>query len=142
MSAGGIRQQPNTGLRVKIEGTRARQTPKTDFGSVFKSGAGKDADVALSGANVAAPFIPGGAVVSAAISGALSGLGVHQNRQEARNVDENLTALTDTDDDVVVAGEKRGVPAALAHELTHVVQQSPYRINSALKAHAHLKRSR
>lgn len=56
-------------IKVQIDSSRARQTPKTDFGSVFKTGMSKGADAVLSAGKLAAPFIPGGAVVSAAISG-------------------------------------------------------------------------
>ncbi len=57
------------GLRVEIAGSRARQTPKTDFGTVMETGLVKTANAAMTGANLAAPFIPGGAVLSAASTG-------------------------------------------------------------------------
>ncbi len=60
---------PNTGIRLEMEQTRARQTPKTDFGSVIKQGISTTADQNLSAGSVAAPAIPGGAVVGAAING-------------------------------------------------------------------------
>ena len=65
---------PNSaGLRVKIDSSRTRQTPKTNFGSVFKTGLAKTADTVMSAGNMAAPYIPGGAILSAAITG-LGGL--------------------------------------------------------------------
>ncbi len=58
-----------SGLRVNIDQSRARQTAKTDFGSVMKTGISKTASAVAHAGQVAAPFIPGGAVLSAAISG-------------------------------------------------------------------------
>ncbi|MED5464881.1 MAG: hypothetical protein VX699_09530 [Myxococcota bacterium] len=63
----------NAGLRVKIDSSRTRQTPKTNFGSVFKTGLSKTADTVMGAGNMAAPYIPGGAILSAAITG-LGGL--------------------------------------------------------------------
>ena len=62
-----------SGLRVQIDSSRARQTPKTDFGSVFQTGLSKTADTVMDAGQLAAPFVPGGAVLSAAITG-LGGL--------------------------------------------------------------------
>jgi len=66
------------GLRVRIDTTRSRQTAKTDFGSVLSTGLSKTANTVMSASKVAAPFIPGAAVVSAAISG-LSSLSAKQS---------------------------------------------------------------
>ena len=63
----------NSGLRVQIDTSRARQTPKTDFGSVFQTGLSKTANTVMDAGQLAAPFVPGGAVLSAAITG-LGGL--------------------------------------------------------------------
>ena len=57
------------GTKLNIEQQRSRQTSKTDFGTKLKAGLAKTADVAMAAGNIAAPFLPGGAVVSAAISG-------------------------------------------------------------------------
>ncbi len=57
------------GLRVEIAGSRNRQTPKTDFGTVMETGLTKTANAVMVGGRLAAPFIPGGAVLSAAITG-------------------------------------------------------------------------
>ena len=61
--------QQQSGLRVDIDQSRARQTPKTDFGSVLSTGLSRTTNAVLSAGQIAAPYIPGGAVLSAAISG-------------------------------------------------------------------------
>ena len=57
-------------IRLSTVATSTRQTPKTDFGTVMRAGLMKVADVAKQGIAVAAPFIPGGAIVSAAVANA------------------------------------------------------------------------
>ncbi len=57
-----------TPVRLSTNLTIDRQTPKTDFGDRVKSGLDTAAGAVASGAAVAAPFIPGGAIVSAAVS--------------------------------------------------------------------------
>ena len=47
----------------------ARQPAGDSFGSLLESGLGKDADAALEGGSTTAPYIPGGSVLAAAISG-------------------------------------------------------------------------
>ena len=77
MSTGNI-QSNELGLKVRVGASVQRQTPKTDFGSVLGRGVAKATDAVLSVGQLAAPYIPGGQVVSAAISGlqaARSGLG-------------------------------------------------------------------
>jgi len=59
----------NTGLRVKIDQSRTRQAPRTDFGSMVSTGLSRTAGAVMDAGKLAAPFIPGGAVLSAAISG-------------------------------------------------------------------------
>jgi len=59
----------NNSVRVQIKQTTSRQTPKTDFGTMMKQGLNTAADVSLQAGSIPAPFLPGGAVVSAAISG-------------------------------------------------------------------------
>ena len=61
----GAVQESVSGLRVQLDTSLTRQTLKTDFGTVLAG----TADASGTTAPVAAPFIPGGAVVSAAISG-------------------------------------------------------------------------
>lgn len=67
MSTGTI--QNKNGLRVSVGLAVQRQTPKTDFGSVLGKGVSKAADAVLQAGQLAAPYIPGGAIVSAAVSG-------------------------------------------------------------------------
>lgn len=57
-------------IRLSTVATSTRQTPKTDFGTVMRDGLMKAGDVAMQGLQVAAPFIPGSAIVSAAVAGA------------------------------------------------------------------------
>jgi hypothetical protein len=60
------------GLNLSLStspGTQDRRTPSSDFGDKLESGLSTTADVALSAGSLAAPYVPGGAVVSAAISG-------------------------------------------------------------------------
>ncbi|MFO0723597.1 MAG: hypothetical protein U1E65_07445 [Myxococcota bacterium] len=57
-------------IRLSTVATSTRQTPKTDFGTVMRDGLIKAGDVAMDGLKVAAPFIPGSAIVSAAVAGA------------------------------------------------------------------------
>lgn len=54
------------GTRIQLDTSTTRQTPKTDFGSMVKKGTSSHLGETSS---VAAPFVPGGSVVSAAISG-------------------------------------------------------------------------
>jgi flagellar hook-basal body complex protein FliE len=61
---------PNSsGLKVNIDVTRQRQTPKTSFGDTLSAGINRTADTVAQASHAAAPFIPGGAVLSAAVSG-------------------------------------------------------------------------
>lgn len=69
MSDPKVGTQPNTGLRVQIDPARSRQTANTSFGHVMSEGLGRGADAVMQAGQLAAPFIPGGAVLSAAISG-------------------------------------------------------------------------
>jgi hypothetical protein len=65
-------QNPNridqTPVRMSMNLDVARQTPKTDFGDRLKAGLDTTAGVVANGAAVVAPFVPGGAIVSAAVS--------------------------------------------------------------------------
>lgn len=65
-----MKRVDDTGEPVRISRTVSveRQTPKTDFASKLKTGAEAAAGVLAAGAAVAAPFVPGGAIVSAAVS--------------------------------------------------------------------------
>ncbi len=69
---------PNSsGLKVNIDVTRQRQTPKTSFGDTLSAGINRTAETVAAASHAAAPFIPGGAVLSAAVSG----LGTVQSSQ-------------------------------------------------------------
>ena len=57
-----------TPLRMSTNLDVVRQTPKTDFGDRIKAGLDTTAGVVANGAAVIAPFVPGGAIVSAAVS--------------------------------------------------------------------------
>lgn len=57
-----------TPVRISTNLTVDRQTPKTDFGDRLKAGLDNAAGAVANGAALAAPFIPGGAIVSAAVS--------------------------------------------------------------------------
>lgn len=61
-------------IRLSTVATTTRQTPKTDFGSVMRNGLIRTADVAMQGMQVAAPFVPGGAIISAALAGATNAI--------------------------------------------------------------------
>jgi hypothetical protein len=57
-----------TPVRISTNLTIERQTPKTDFGDRLRAGMETVGGIIASGAAVAAPFVPGGAIVSAAVS--------------------------------------------------------------------------
>lgn len=59
----------NSPLTVNQTLSTDRQTPKTDFGERVKVGAAETAGAVSTAVGVAAPFVPGGAVVSAAVAG-------------------------------------------------------------------------
>ncbi|MBN2359911.1 MAG: hypothetical protein JXR83_10690 [Deltaproteobacteria bacterium] len=54
--------------------TTVRQTPRTDFGTMVRNGVATGAGAVAGATSVAAPFVPGGAVVSAAVNGAASSI--------------------------------------------------------------------
>jgi len=55
--------------------TSVRQTPRTDFGTMVRNGVATGAGAVAGATSVAAPFVPGGAVVSAATNQAASAMG-------------------------------------------------------------------
>lgn len=57
-----------TPVRISTNVNIERQTPKTDFGDRMQAGLQQAAGVVANGAAIAAPFLPGGAIVSAAVS--------------------------------------------------------------------------
>jgi hypothetical protein len=57
-----------TPVRISTNLSIDRQTPKSDFGDRVKAGLDTGASAVANGAAIAAPFVPGGAIVSAAVS--------------------------------------------------------------------------
>lgn len=57
-----------TPVRLSTNLSVPRQTPKTDFGERVKAGINQAAGAVANGAAIAAPLVPGGAIVSAAVS--------------------------------------------------------------------------
>lgn len=83
----------NSGLRVKIDQSRARQAPKTDFGSVMSTGLSRTANAVMNAGQLAAPFIPGGAVLSAAINGVGAVKASAQGYSDSTSIGSNSTGL-------------------------------------------------
>ena len=63
------------GITLDSNSTTVRQSPRTDFGTQVRNGVSAGAGTAGAAIGVAAPFVPGAAVVSAAVSGAAGGIG-------------------------------------------------------------------
>ena len=61
-------------IQLDSSSTTVRQSPRTDFGTQVRNGIAAGANTASAAIGVAAPFVPGGAVVSAAVTGAAGGL--------------------------------------------------------------------
>jgi hypothetical protein len=61
-------------MQLNTNSTTVRQSPRSDFGTQVRNGIGAGAGVVAGAASVAAPFVPGGAVVSAAVNGAAAGM--------------------------------------------------------------------
>jgi hypothetical protein len=57
-------------LQLDSSSTTTRQSPRTDFGTQVRNGVAGGAGAAGAAIGVAAPFVPGAAVVSAAVTGA------------------------------------------------------------------------
>lgn len=62
-------------IQLDNSSTTVRQSPKTDFGTQVRNGVAAGGGAAAGAIGVAAPFVPGAAVVSAAVSGAAGGVG-------------------------------------------------------------------
>lgn len=78
-------------LRLSTVATSTRQTQKTDFGTVMRSGLMKASNVVNNGLRVAAPYVPGAAVVSAAIAGANDAAGMSSTGSGVRTTASALT---------------------------------------------------
>jgi hypothetical protein len=61
-------------VQLDSSSTTVRQSPRTDFGTQVRNGIAAGAGTASEAIGVAAPFVPGAAVVSAAVSGAAGGI--------------------------------------------------------------------
>lgn len=57
-------------IQLNTGSTTVRQSPRTDFGTQMRNGIGAGAGIVGGAVGVAAPFVPGAAVVSAAVTGA------------------------------------------------------------------------
>ena len=68
MGANGIQNQGQSGLRVSVNSLE-RTAVKNDFGTRVGSALSGGANAVANVASMAAPFIPGGQVVSAAVTG-------------------------------------------------------------------------
>ena len=69
---GGPSRIDQTPVRLNTKITEDRQTPNTNFGSRMKDGLSTAAGAVATGIGVAAPLVPGGAIISAAVSGVTS----------------------------------------------------------------------
>lgn len=56
-------------IQLNTDSTSVRQSPRTDFGTQMRNGIAAGAGAVGGAVGVAAPFVPGAAVVSAAITG-------------------------------------------------------------------------
>ncbi len=65
----------NGSMQLNTNSTSVRQSPRTDFGAQMRNGVAVGAGVAAGAVGVAAPFVPGGAVVSAALNQAAGSMG-------------------------------------------------------------------
>ena len=70
MSVGGVNAGRGGSVQLNSGSTSVRQTPRTDFGTMVRNGVATGAGAVAGAAGVAAPFVPGGPVVSAAVNGA------------------------------------------------------------------------
>jgi hypothetical protein len=61
-------------IQLNTGSTSVRQSPRTDFGTQMRNGIGAGAQTVGGAVGVAAPFVPGAAVVSAAVTGAGQGM--------------------------------------------------------------------
>jgi len=71
----------NNGGSIRINSAPAttRQTPRNDFGAMVGRGVANGAGAVAGAVGVAAPFIPGGAVVSSTVSQAAGAIGNYAN---------------------------------------------------------------
>ena len=60
-------------MQLNTNTSTVRQSPRTDFGTQLRNSIGAAGGAVAGATNVAAPYVPGGAVVSAAVNGAMGG---------------------------------------------------------------------
>lgn len=65
----GVNTAQNTGLKVNIDNSRGVTATQSSFANTMSEGLNKTAGAILTGVSYATPFVPGGAVLSAAVSG-------------------------------------------------------------------------
>ena len=61
-------------MQLNTNTSTVRHSPRSDFRTQVRNGIGAGAGVVAGATSVAAPFVPGGAVVSAAVNGAAAGM--------------------------------------------------------------------
>jgi len=61
--------QVQSGLRIQLQQTRSKTSTASSFSEIASQGLSKAADGTMSAGKLAAPYIPGGSVLSAAVSG-------------------------------------------------------------------------
>ena len=66
--AGPLIDPGGSGGKISTNLTVDRQTPKTDFGDRVQNGISNAAGTVANGLSMAAPLLPGGAIISAAVS--------------------------------------------------------------------------
>ena len=79
-------------FKLSTVATSTRQTPKTDFGTVMRTGLLRASQVAVDGLQVAAPFIPGSTIVSAALAGGNRAAGMMSGNTGLATVSSGLTS--------------------------------------------------
>ncbi|MDQ3267046.1 MAG: hypothetical protein M3Y59_25895 [Myxococcota bacterium] len=84
-----------TPVRISTNISVERQTAKSDFGDRIQAGLSQAAGVLANGAAMAAPFIPGGAVVSAAVS-SLNTMGQQMTAGSSAYAATGVTSLNTT----------------------------------------------
>ena len=60
-------------VQLGVADTAIRETPRADFGTMVRNGISQGAGAVATGVSVSAPFVPGGAVASAAVNTAAGG---------------------------------------------------------------------
>lgn len=96
MSVVGMGAGRGGSVQLNTGSSSVRSTPRTDFGTMVRNGVANGAGAVAGAAGVAAPFVPGGAVVSAAVNsaaGAVSG-GTGYSASGTQNIPGTSGAMT------------------------------------------------